>query len=225
PKSKIGNPKSHLPRSPNAEGNTMAARLERLPLCGFHRRFIGLVSLGSWFDIFDIFMMAYLGAALQDSHFLTLEQFSHLIAAGFMGMFIGAAGALFVWYLRRALPESPRWAESRGRRAEAERIMRAIEDRVGRETQRPLPEPKPLAVRVAERMPFRELWQPVYRGRTAMLVVFHLLQTIGIYGFANWAPTFLLKEGKSLRQSLAYGFLMALVSPVGPLIGVLTTER
>src|SRR5207244_4213414 len=51
PKSKIGNPKSHLPRIPNAEGNTTAARLERLPLCGFHRRFIGLVSLGSWFDI------------------------------------------------------------------------------------------------------------------------------------------------------------------------------
>ena len=63
--------------------------MERLPLSGFHRRFIGLVSLGSWFDIFDIFMMAYLGAALQDSHFLTLEQFSHLIAAGFFGMFIG----------------------------------------------------------------------------------------------------------------------------------------
>ena len=316
----------------------MAARLERLPLCGFHRRFIGLVSLGSWFDIFDIFMMAYLGAALQDSHFLTLEQFSHLIAAGFLGMFvgtvvfgmgsdyfgrrtsfvvmllvysvftlagalapdartlivcralagigigaelvvidsyvsemvpsrargryiaitqlvgftaiplaaflskvlvpthrvlegwrwvmiIGAAGALFVWYLRRTLPESPRWAESRGRRVEAERIMSAIEDQVARETRRPLPEPEPLAVRVAERMPFRELWQPVYRGRTAMLVVFHLLQTIGIYGFANWAPTFLLKSGKSLGQSLAYGFLMALVSPVGPLIGVLTTER
>ena len=103
--------------------------------------------------------------------------------------------------------------------------MSAIEDRVVRETRRPLPEPEPLAVRVAERMPFRELWQPVYRGRTAMLVVFHLLQTIGIYGFANWAPTFLLQEGKSLGQSLAYGFLMALVSPVGPLIGVLTTER
>src|SRR5204862_98837 len=41
-------------------------------------------------------------------------------------MIIGAAGAFFVWYLRRALPESPRWAESRGRCAEGERIMIAI---------------------------------------------------------------------------------------------------
>src|SRR5437879_4805000 len=74
-------------------------------------------------------------------------------------------------------------------------------------------------------MPLQELWQPVYRARTVMLVCFHLLQTGGIYGFANWAPTFLLKQGKSLGQSLEYGFLIALVSPVGPLLGVLTTER
>ena len=74
-------------------------------------------------------------------------------------------------------------------------------------------------------MPIRELWQPDYRGRTAMLVVFHLLQTIGIYGFANWAPTFLLAQGKTLEQSLEYGFLIALVSPIGPLIGVFTAER
>ncbi|HZA29326.1 MAG TPA: MFS transporter [Gammaproteobacteria bacterium] len=49
--------------------------------------------------------------------------------------------------------------------------------------------------------------------------------TIGIYGFANWAPTFLLAQGKTLEQSLEYGFLIALVSPIGPLIGVFTAER
>ena len=58
-----------------------------------------------------------------------------------------------------------------------------------------------------------------------MLMVFHLLQTIGIYGFANWAPTFLLAQGKTLGQSLEYGFLIALVSPLGPWLGVITTER
>jgi putative MFS transporter len=58
-----------------------------------------------------------------------------------------------------------------------------------------------------------------------MLVVFHLLQTVGFYGFANWAPTFLLRQGHNLKASLDYGFLIALVSPLGPLLGVLTTER
>ena len=58
---------------------SIAARLERLPLSGFHRRFITLISLGGWFDFYDIFMMAYLGAALQQSQTLTLQQFSHVI--------------------------------------------------------------------------------------------------------------------------------------------------
>ncbi|MGH8613551.1 MAG: hypothetical protein ACREYF_16430 [Gammaproteobacteria bacterium] len=42
----------------------IAARIERLPLSGFHRRFVALIALGGWFDFYDIFMMAYLGAAL-----------------------------------------------------------------------------------------------------------------------------------------------------------------
>src|SRR5204863_9563985 len=69
--------------------HSIASRIERLPLSGFHRRFIALISLGGWFDFYDIFMMAYIGAALQQSGFLTLHQFSNVIAAGFLGMFTG----------------------------------------------------------------------------------------------------------------------------------------
>ena len=51
---------------------SIAARVERLPLVRFHYRFIALISLGAFFDFFDIFMMAYIGAALQTSGFLGL---------------------------------------------------------------------------------------------------------------------------------------------------------
>ena len=34
-------------------------------------------------------MMAYIGAALQHSGMLTLQQFSYTVAAGFCGMFVG----------------------------------------------------------------------------------------------------------------------------------------
>src|SRR5271155_5176482 len=54
---------------------TIAERIERLPLGRFHRRFIALVSLGIFFDLYDIFIVAYVGAALQQS--------------GFLGMFVG----------------------------------------------------------------------------------------------------------------------------------------
>src|SRR5690348_14401505 len=69
--------------------SAIAARLERLPVGRFHYRFISLVSLGEWFDMYDLFMVAYVGAALQNSGFLSLRQFSELIAAGFIGMFVG----------------------------------------------------------------------------------------------------------------------------------------
>jgi len=68
---------------------SIAARIERLPLGRFYRRFITLVSLGNFFDLYDIFVVAYIGAALQQSHFLTLQQFTAFIASGFFGMFVG----------------------------------------------------------------------------------------------------------------------------------------
>src|SRR3984885_7387688 len=47
---------------------------------------------------------------------------------GWRPMFVVAGvGALIVWYLRKRLPESPRWLESRGRDAEAETLMQSIE--------------------------------------------------------------------------------------------------
>ena len=68
----------------------VAGRLERLPLSRFHRRFITLVSLGGWFEFYDIFMVAYVGAALRASAFLDLTQLGLLVSAGFLGMFAGA---------------------------------------------------------------------------------------------------------------------------------------
>jgi putative MFS transporter len=49
-------------------------------------------------------------------------------ARGWRPMFvIAGVGALIVWWLRKNLPESPRWLESKGRSDEAEAILTAIE--------------------------------------------------------------------------------------------------
>ncbi len=327
--------------STHVAGSSIALRMERLPLGSFHRRFIALVSLGNFFDLYDIFIVAYIGAALQQSGFFSLKQFSVFVASGFLGMFfgtivfgmgsdrmgrrsafisllliysvftlagafapsagwliglrffaglgigaeiividtyvteivpgrargryvaitqvagfsavpvaavlsrllvpthflfagwrwvmvIGGSGALLSWWFRRKLPESPRWLESRGRIAEAEAVVAALEAEsfaTASPAEIEIAPNRQVPMAAAERGSFAELWRQPYLSRTVMLILFQALQTIGFYGFANWAPTFLLKRGVSLLHSLEYTLLIALVSPIGPLLGAITSDR
>jgi putative MFS transporter len=58
-----------------------------------------------------------------------------------------------------------------------------------------------------------------------MLTAFQVLQTIGLYGWANWLPTFLVQQGVPLATSLLYTFVMAIASPLGPVLAVVWSDR
>ena len=137
---------------------------------------------------------------------------------------IGCHGALFVWWIRRALPESPRWLAARGRFEEADQIVRALELQVERETGQPLP---PVLSEAAVGVPIRlrDLWRVPYRSRTLLMAVFNVFQTIGYYGFASWVPTLLIQQGITVTSSLLYSSVIALVAPLGPLLGFLIADR
>jgi putative MFS transporter len=138
---------------------------------------------------------------------------------------IGAHGALFVWFIRRALPESPRWLAQKGRLEEADRVLSQLEEMVAKELRRPLPSPDPQSQSVSSCQTFFDIWKAPYAKRASMMITFNVCQTVGFYGFANWVPTLLVKQGITLTTSLLYSSIIAIAAPVGPLIGLVIGDK
>jgi MFS transporter, putative metabolite:H+ symporter len=327
---------------------TIAARLDRLPPSRHTRKLITLLSLGAWFEFYDLFFTAYVAIGLfNDGIFkpttqglFDLQGFASFVASGFAGMFvgtlvfswlsdrfgrrsiftfallwysigafimafqhtpetvnlwrfiaaiglgvelvnvdaylselvpkdqrgaafafnqfvmytavpvvaflswqlvpltilglsgwrwvviIGSIGAFVIWWIRRSLPESPRWLVQHGRVAQAQSVIETMERHVRAETGRDLPPPEIVAGETERKSgAWTEMWNTTYRGRTIMLVIFQLVQTIGYYGFNSWVPQLLISQGIGVTKSLTYTFIIAIAAPIGPLIGYFFADR
>jgi MFS transporter, putative metabolite:H+ symporter len=144
-------------------------------------------------------------------------------AFGWRAMFVlGGIGALIVWYMRKSLPESPRWLEATGRLQEAEALMQSIEKEASQG--QPLPAPAAASTSVVS-SDLATLFTPPLLSR--MIVGSICLITINtlLYGFVTWLPVFFIKQGLSVATSFGYSLLMALGAPVGSAIGALTADR
>lgn len=138
----------------------------------------------------------------------------------------GSVGAVIVWFIRRHVPESPRWLADHGSQAETERTISKMESIITKQSGLPLAPPKFVdAQSVQHRVSLADLWQAPYRSRLIMLTVFNLFQAIGYHGFVNWVPTLLIAQGITVTKSLLYSFIIAFAMPAGPLLSMLYADR
>jgi putative MFS transporter len=143
---------------------------------------------------------------------------------GWRWMFaIAGMGAGVVWLMRKNMPESPRWLESKGRFAEAERITRHIEqDLVGMPDQAVAMDQgqvRAAAVASAPVMPLSTLFKGRMLKRTVTGIVINIVNNLITHGFITWMPTFFIAEGLTVTRSLGYTTVMTLGAPVGALLG------
>jgi putative MFS transporter len=162
---------------------------------------------------------------------LFVATFSGFLIIPFLGwraMFgIAGVGAGIVWLMRKNMPESPRWLESKGRFAEADRITSHIEqDVLGMPARATAMDRVDIQAADAATpvMPLSELFKGALLNRTITGVVINVINNLITHGFITWMPTFFIAEGLTVTRSLAFTAVMTLGAPIGALLGYSLAE-
>jgi len=150
---------------------------------------------GRWIAFTQVIGYTAIPAAALFAYLLVPHTFGGLDGWRIVAL-IGSLGGVVIWFVRPGLPDSVRWEAARSERAAT-----------------------------GPAFTLKTIFNPTYRRRTVMLVIFNLLQSIGFYGFASWVPIFLASQGVELTHSLQYSFLIAIVNPLGPVLAMFYADR
>lgn len=133
----------------------------------------------------------------------------------------GAVLGLLGLWIRRAVPESPRFLVINGRAAEAKAALEHVAAVNGRtlnigqlQASGPIAKPR-----------FSRLWQPALVRKTLLLSLIWFSLSLGYYGIFTWLPQFFRAQQITLLPVYEYSLLLALAQIPGYLLAAFLVER
>ncbi|MCW2477003.1 MFS transporter [Candidatus Symbiopectobacterium sp. NZEC151] len=204
-------------------------------------RFLQGVGIGAEVPVASSYINEFVGAKKRGRFFLLYEVIFPIgmMFAGIAGYFlvpvygwkamfiVGLIPSIITVPLRWLMPESPRWLASKGRLAEADKIVSKLENEVLRRGGT-LPEP---VIRTIEKKPvasegWRELFTGIYRKRTFTIWALWVCGYMINNGLVTWLPT-LYKNvfGLPIQTALAYGWTTSAFGVLASIVCALSIDK
>ncbi len=145
---------------------------------------------------------------------------------GWRGLFfVFVLPAFLTFWIRRNVPESPRWLANRGRFAEARKALHylhisdeAIErSRIAVANEPPLPMLPPAV--------FRDLFAPQVRSRTLHTWLLWLCTQMAGWALNVWLPKLFMQYGATLKQAVTYMLYISIISIAGRFLVYFLSEK
>jgi MFS family permease len=144
----------------------------------------------------------------------------------------GAIAAVLIVWLRRAVPESPRWLVMRGRVDDAEQVVSGIEERVAREKGMPVAQLPAAAVAPVSQYHAKPFFAQVgellrrYPGRLALGCLLDLSEAFGYYGIFAFLPLVVLPAVNIPPNQVPWFFIAGDIGAVfGGLLVIFVLDR